>query len=191
MKLPKLCLAKSKSKTCTYQLQHTDNILYVTTKNDVKSIVRQSVIKPEIYGLNFVDDIFLKMINAASSVLHDVYVLTKDKPALTAIATEMGRWDSIPKNIVVSKTNKMPLFQNDTIEVAMKGCTCSNILNNIGAKFPVNVIRTNIPLTKWQSRNCEVAYFLASPECCGCYNIRKTGIQMIVRPVACYQMIFV
>jgi len=195
--LPILCLKESN--TCQYKRKTIDSILYMTGISNIKSDVRTKTINPEINTANAEEDInnlFISMIDAATSI-YDTYVYSSYvvKPNLIEPTTEMGQHDCYPKNIIISKTNKL-FPEENSIEVIMKSCTCSKIINNcIGAVFKVNIIRTNLPRIKQfthelKTKEYERAYLIADPEVCGLYTKLDTGIKMLVKPEGFRKLLF-
>lgn len=189
--LPELCLKKSK--TCQYVRKTNDSILYLTGISNVKSEVRSKIIKPEINIANTekdIDSLFISMINSASEL--NMYSYFSSKPDLDNPATEMGKHDCYPKNLIISKTNKL-FEEKDSIEVKMRGCTCSKIINDcleVISKVKVNIIRTNLKKINENGKKYEIAYLIANSEACGLYTKLDTGIKMLIRPTGCFKLLF-
>lgn len=182
------CLVESK-KAIKYKRKNLDSVLYHTLDNNlVASNVRELTIIPK-RTKEYFNDIFLMMVNAASTVNHDVYVSDSRNPAslrrfFDAVTTEMGRWDSIPGFLLYNS------FPEKIINLHMKGCTCSSILNScLRATFSVPVLKIALPENiKKTDKDYEIAYLLPIPSILGLYNKNKNGVQAIVRPT-CFKML--
>jgi hypothetical protein len=193
--LTELCLKKSK--TGNYRCNRFEHLPILHTRSyGIGSTIRKRYIQPDYFKIESeesVDQIFVNMIDGSSTILHDLYVFSAgSEPKLTEVVTEMGRWDMIPHCLIISNSNKMPIFKHKTsIYVGMKGCTCSNIINNsFVASFPVSIYRTYIPKYKDCNIGYEAGYLLSKPSVCGRYHKSRKSIKMLVRPVSCFKMVF-
>jgi hypothetical protein len=68
----------------------------------------------------------------------------------------------------------------DELIVRMKGCSCSEILNNVlSGEFSVSILRYSLPV-----REKEMGFFLSN--CCGYFFEQDERVQVLVRPVGCF-----
>lgn len=190
MTLNEICLIKHE--TCQYKKKVGENYpIIITDPAGIKCIVRTNIVEAQPITNQFttitnqgIDDLFIHMIDYASTIVHDEWHLEDPVLGIHNVVTEMGRWDCVPKNLLVPINSKIPEFQNEEFDSYMKGCTCCDIINSFAATFKLSVIKYNILQSKES-----VAYLLAEPSMCGYYN-SDNGLKMLIKPVACFKMAF-
>jgi len=130
-----------------------------------------------------INDVFLKMVDSASTLKHDLYHIN-NKNGLNLVASDMTRWDCAPKNLLVSSSIKIPELNNETITVHTIGHTCSSIINTcLGGVFTLDII-------KFKSDK-PVVFLFSIPKICGIFKYDETGIKILIKPVGCMKVEFI
>ena len=138
----------------------------------------RKVTKPEFFQ-DFDDNVLLDMLGYASTIFHDLYKSPDlNKAILTAVTTEIGRWDCKP-GALIGPLDILP--EEKVIKLYMKGCTCSESVNKaLVAEFTVPFIHTGLLTDR--------AYLLAEPEVLGGYERDGDAVKAIVRPVGSFHI---
>lgn len=181
------CLGQ-KEQSISYRRKTNDDYLLSTHDNYFWTTVRTNPVAPDFvssYLLN-INELFRQMLFRASSIKQDIYVLSKESTdfgkLLDAMTTEMGRWDTIPKCLIVSK--KFQFFQDkQEIDVHMRGCTNNDIINTVlTGTFTIPIIRSSLRTIKDQN---EYGFLLSNS--CGFFYKQGKEIQILIRPVGCFR----
>lgn len=186
--LPDLCLKETTVNY--YNRKNMDYDPYITIEPDNSDLLqihskikgKKIELKPVKIKKRDINKIFIKMLNAASTIKHPPYALD-GTDGLNLVASDMTRWDMVPTNLLVSSAVKTPELNKKTITVHCKGHTCSSILNNcIGGIFILNII-------KFESDQL-LSFLLSTPEVCGLFKHNEEGVRMLIKPSGCMKIKF-
>jgi len=153
----------------------------VNGKWQLKSHVRERPIKPScvIGTQDEINEAFIALVEAASfgPVPHCTLVTDNLTSSLKHVCYEMGRWDLVPKKLLVSTKVEEDELQGDSIEV-------TGIKNMSSLPIPWSCV---LEITRYPMGR-EAAYLFADPKYCGITHPVVGGQCMAIRSVSVIQL---